>query len=246
MILRTMRGMIILRTIIFRLVISAFLCSSNISLAALTLVPNPVFGPSSLTYDSEQELVWLSPNVTRDISFNEVSNLLETDERFIGFRVASRNELELLFAHAGISDINVSGDFGLYGTQENVAGVQFLQSLVGTTYSVMIDGVNVTETAGFVGDSYVSQINGFKSANIGNIVIRENVITRNGASSFASAYSNWGSLPTGTQAVGVGTWLVSSVPEISMRSSFFLGLLMFFGIWTNSSKLNTRYNKYYY
>jgi hypothetical protein len=56
-------------------------------------------------------------------------------------------------------------------------------------------------------------------------VIRANVQTPSGLTSFASAYTTWGSLPVGTNAVGVGTWLVSSVPEPATIFTMLTGLV---------------------
>lgn len=195
-------------------------------MATLSIASSPIFGSSSLTADSVQRLYWLTPNATVGLSFTEVSQLLANDARFAGFRVASLSELENLYREAGIPDINVPGYGALYGTPANVPGVEFLQSLTGITYSVDVAGQSVWETAGFVGDASVSSINGFMSVNIGNIVLRPDVLTNSGLMTFASAYTTWGQGPVGTQYVGVGTWLVSSVPEPSTLASLCFGLVI--------------------
>jgi len=195
--------------------------SSNAAIAALSSASHPIFGPSSLTKDPDQGLYWLTPNATVGLSFTEVSVMLSTDVRFAGFRVASLSELGTLYAEAGIPDINVPGFGALYGTTENVPGVEFLQSLTGITYHL---GAALDETAGFVGDSFVSPVNGFLSVEIGNVALRHNVPTRDGPLSFASAYTTWGSLPVGTQSEGVGTWLVSPIPEPETYAMLLAGL----------------------
>lgn len=213
-------------TLVRPLVIAVLILSSTATYAELLSASHPVFGPASLTKNSEQGLFWLTPNATVGLSFVEVTNLLATDSRFAGFRVASLSELDTLYAEAGIPNVNVPGFGALYGTSENVPSVEYLQGLTGITYSVHVAGQTLAETAGFVGSAFTSPVNGFLSVEIGNLVLRSNVPTVSGPMSFASAYTTWGSLPVGTQAVGVGTWLVSSVPEPSSLVSLCLGLLV--------------------
>lgn len=202
--------------------------ASTTTHAELSSAPHSIFGPASLTRDSAQGLFWLTPSATVGLSFSEVTSLLATDSRFSGFRVATISELETLYSEAGIPDINAPGFGALYGTPENVPGVEYLQGLTGVTYSYQ-SGQSLAETAGFVGSAFASPINGFLSIEIGNIVLRGNVQTTSGTMSFASAYSTWGSLPVGTQAVGVGTWLVSSVPAPSSWISLSLGIVLLGG-----------------
>lgn len=213
-------------TLVRRLFAAILVLASAATYAGLSSASHSIFGPASLTNDPGQGLVWLTPNATVGLSFMEVTNLLATDSRFAGFRVATDSELDMLYAEAGIPNVNVPGFGALYGTSENVPSVEYLQGLVGVTYSVQVAGQTLTETAGFIGNSFTSPVNGFLSVEIGNLVVRGNVPTSFGAMSFASAYTTWGSLPIGTQAVGVGTWLVSSVPEPSDSASLCLGLLV--------------------
>lgn len=201
-------------------------CTS--SFAALISETHAVFGQPAVV-DTEQNLVWLSPSITVGLSYSEVSNLLIADTRFTGFRWASVLELESLFTHAGIPDINVPGYGAYYGTSGNVAGVIALQSLLGTTYSVHSNGVRVAATAGFVGTSFRNPINRFESVYIGDITVREDVLTTSGLVDFASASTTWSSIPIGTQVPNAGAWLVasvSSVPEPSTVVMLALGLAM--------------------
>jgi hypothetical protein len=209
-----------------RLFVSILFLASTAAYAGLSSASHSIFGPASLTNDPGQGLVWLTPNATVGLSFLKVTHLLATDSRFAGFRVATASELEMLYAEAGIPNVNFPGFGALYGTSDNVSSVEYLQGLVGVTYSVQVAGQTLTETAGFVGDSFTSPANGFLSVEIGNLVVRGNVPTSFGPMSFASAYTNWGSLPIGSQAVGVGTWLVSSVPEPTDFANLLLGLLV--------------------
>jgi hypothetical protein len=180
--------------------------------AGLFLADHSVFGTGSLTYDSGQGLYWLQPGFTAGQSYLQIQALLSSDPGFLGFRVASANELNGLYAASLIPDINFPGYGALYGTTANVEPVRALQALVGVTYSVTSGGVPIKETAGYVGTPYVSPINGFLSVDIGNLVVRQDVATPFGASSFASAYTQWGSVPVSSEVGGVGAWLVSAAP----------------------------------
>ena len=186
---------------------------SNSVVAALSSASHPVFGEAALTVDSEQRLAWLTPNATVGLSFVDVRNLLMSDSRFSGFRVATMIELEALYSHAFIPDINVPGYGAFYGTSENVPGALYLQSLTGVTYSAEIGGLSLFETAGFVGNSFVNPINGFLTVALGDVVVRTDVRTAFGTASFASAYTTLTSVLIGTNYEGVGAWLVSAVPE---------------------------------
>jgi len=196
------------------------------SASVLTSADHPIFGAGSITRDLTQGLDWLTPNATVGLSFVETQALLTTDPRFAGFRAATLPELGSLYAEASIPDINVAGYGALYGTTANVPGVTFLQGLTGITYSIQISGQSLAETAGFVGDPFISPFNGFLSVYIGNTVLRPNVLTNSGAVSFASAYTTWGAATVGTQYTGVGTWLVTSVPEPSQWAILMGGLLI--------------------
>jgi hypothetical protein len=187
--------------------------ASTTSSAILTQRDSTIFGSATITRDSEQSLDWLTPNATIGMSFSELLTALATDNRFAGFRVATLTELDLLYSAAGIPDVNVAGFGALLGTTANFSGAQLLQALTGTTYSTMEGGRRLTETAGFVGNTFISPVNGFLSTYIGNTVLHPNTPTDSGPANFASAYTTWASAPVGTQYQGVGTWLVSSVPE---------------------------------
>jgi len=201
-------------------------CASTGGASALSSADHPIFGAASITRDFPQGLDWLTPNATLGLSFVETQALLTNDPRFAGFRVATLSELGLLYSEALIQDINVAGYGALYGTTANVPGVTLLQGLTGKTYTAQVAGQSLAETAGFVGDAFISPINGFLSVYIGNTGLRLNVNIGSGALSFASAYTTWGAATVGTQYTGVGTWLVTSVPEPSQWAILLGGLLV--------------------
>ena len=200
--------------------------SATASAAVLTSADHPTFGAGSITRDPTQGLEWLTPNATVGLSFIETQALLASDPSFAGFRVATLTELASLFADALITDINVAGYGALYGTTANVPGVTLLQGLTGVTYSIQTSGQSLTETAGFVGDPFTSTFNGFQSVYIGNTALRPNVNTNLGVIDFASAYTTWGEATVGTHYIGVGTWLVTAVPEPSQWALLLGGLVI--------------------
>lgn len=148
----------------------AWLLTVNFSAHAdLISLSSPIFGPNSLTYDTNNSLYWLSPNETVGKSFNEVLDVLSIDGRFAGFRFATVNELTGLFASAGIQNVNDYGD-GINGTTANVPGAELLQSLLGITYSY--SGTSLLETSGFVGSPHGDRS---QLIYIGDIIIRNNL-----------------------------------------------------------------------
>ncbi len=180
------------------------------SFAALSSIDHPAFGQGSITRDSGHSLDWLTPVATKGLSFLDVQGLLQSDLRFAGFRVASNQELQSLFAAAAIPDINDPGNSAYYGTVANVPGVVLLQSLTGVTYSLCC---SLFETAGYLGDPHYSSPGGTLMVKIGNVVLRTNVTSTQGPISFASAFTDWGGASVNATYEGVGTWLVTSVPE---------------------------------
>lgn len=186
-------------------------------------VSSPSFGAGSLTFDSNQNLYWLTPNATVGRSYNQVSDMLATDAQFSGFRYATAAELTNLYFNFGIPDINVYG-IGINGTTTNVPGATILQSFLGVTYT---GGTSLLETAGFVGSPFVSQVNGFTSVYMGDVAIRTDVPTNNGPTTFAYVATTLSSATVGNEYVGVGSWLVSSsVPVPSSWELMALGIFM--------------------
>ena len=193
--------------------------------ADFSRVSSPVFGVNSLTFDSVQRLYWLAPSATNGLSFLEVQQLLANEPKFAGFRFASVSELSRLYSEFGIPDIN---DYGtvINGTTANVPGAKALQSYLGISYFIQVSGVSLFETGGFVGSPYVSSVNGFSSVYIGEIVVRENVRTSSGPLSFGYAATNLSSATIGGRYEGLGSWLVTSVPEPDSVALLAFGLLI--------------------
>lgn len=176
------------------------------------------FGADTLTVDTESGLIWLSPTVTEGYSFNEVSQFLAEDNRYSKFRFATRSELEDLYSHAGIKDINDPGERN-YGTKENVDGVGYLQSFVGVTYSYNNE---LFETAGVLGSPFINH-NNYRVVYMGDIGLHMDVR----GNWYGSAATVWTTPLVGAKYLGVGAWLVSSVPELSSWLQMMIGVVFF-------------------
>lgn len=188
-------------------------------------VASPAFGADSLTFDSSQKLYWLTPSATVGKSYNQVSELLVSDAKFSGFRFASVAELGNLYSAFGIPDVN---DYGavINGTAANVPGATSLQSFLGITYNAHVAGIYLLATGGFVGAPFVSSINGFPSVYLGEVVIRINVPTTAVPMSFAYVATELSSATVGSRYEGVGSWLVSDVPEPASWELLASGILV--------------------
>lgn len=169
-----------------------------------------VFGSGSVTFDSSQNLNWLTPNATIGKSYTQVTELLANDSRYLGFRYATEVELFNLFSGFGIPDINY--DPYSSGTQANVPGALQLQAFFGITYSFQSGELFLYETGGIVGSPFVSPINGFTLVHLGAVTVRQRV-TPGGTTSIADVETNQSGLSPNTGYVGIGSWLVSSVPN---------------------------------
>lgn len=62
---------------------------------------------NAITYDSETNLEWADVNLTKGLSYSQVStNILTPSWIFEGFRYATKEEIVELFAHGGVEDLN--------------------------------------------------------------------------------------------------------------------------------------------
>ena len=114
----------------------ALMLSLGINAATvLVSADDPVFGPDSLTIDTNTNLAWLdlvhtdpSGSVSTDYNYDYVSSRFGPGEEFEGFRYATQEEVMTLFEDAGIPDVP--------GTSTaNVGPITSLQALIGTTDS---------------------------------------------------------------------------------------------------------------
>ena len=186
-------------------------------------VTSSSFGAGTLTFDESQHLYWLTPNATVGKSYSQVSELLTSDVRFSGFRFAELAEVTNLFSGFGIPDINILGGFGVLGPAKNVPGAASLQSFLGVTYEFQFGESFLYETAGMYGSPFVSQVTGDINVNFGDVTIRQNS-TNNGHETYAYVATTLGSLNPNQPYLGVGSWLVSSVPEPGTCVMFLTGL----------------------
>lgn len=98
------------KSLIAALVLSVFAVPSEVK-ADLIEVNHTVFGTASVTGDTDSGLEWLDLNLSENRSYNDITGVDGSDEfavggDFEGFRYASVPEVEVLWAHAGITLIN--------------------------------------------------------------------------------------------------------------------------------------------
>ncbi len=203
-------------------------------------ITSPVFGVGSITYNSNQNLNWLTPNATIGMSYNQVNDMLATDLRFTGFRYATVTELANLYLDFGIPDINIYGDSS-FGTQANALGANTLQVFLGVTSSIhsFYEGL-IRETAGLVGSPFVSTINSLTQIHVADIVTQNVIfISSNGvAVPFGYASTTQLNASLGVQYEGIGSFLVSSVPvsNVPVPSAWALMIAGLFFCWLFSAQ----------
>ncbi|ARN75050.1 hypothetical protein BST96_13565 [Oceanicoccus sagamiensis] len=96
------------------------------SQAALLSQDDSVWGVGSLTLDQTTGLQWLDLNLSTNFSFNAMVAEQSEGGLYEGFRYATSSEVETLFVHAGIPEVNAS-------SAANTASAQALISLMGGT-----------------------------------------------------------------------------------------------------------------
>lgn len=110
-------------------------CACIASPIAAELVPVDFNAPGDglLTRDMITGLEWLDLSVTHGLSFNEVAAQTEVGGSLEGFRHATREEVVLLWQHAGLVDIDLPGYLNY--TAANYPGALNLFELVGGVIS---------------------------------------------------------------------------------------------------------------
>jgi hypothetical protein len=102
--------------------------------ASILSVGDPVFGPDSITRDTESGLEWLDLTLTTNRSYNDLLGIDGSNEflpggDFSGFCYATREELIAFWTNSGI--VNIPDGLLV----ENKIPVERLQSLIGITES---------------------------------------------------------------------------------------------------------------
>jgi len=179
--------------------------------ATLMSADDPQFGAGSLTVDSSTNLAWLDLSITEGNSFNEVSSQLDSGGTYSGFRFASPEEVFRLFEEAHIPDINDPGISGQQGTLANAPPTLALIQLMGPSYERTLSGVHLSEIAGF--SSKQVTMHGYDLIQMPFAVVREDVVTPQGTLSFGEAFTTGTWIFPANSYVGVGSWLVRSIPE---------------------------------
>lgn len=111
--------------------LAAAVCAASGARAALVSADDAIFGVGSLTFDSVSLLQWLDLPLSTNRSVNEISAEFGPGGDFEGFRYASRDEVVILWQHAGITTITLGTDAAYSAT--DAAAVQALVALLGYT-----------------------------------------------------------------------------------------------------------------
>ncbi len=172
--------------------------------ANLIQASNPSFGLNSVTTDTSTGLSWLDLTASAGLSYQQVIAGTQSGGIFNGFRFATAQEVLGLYTSAGIPG---TGDYPAADPS-----IQSLISLVGATSSQ--DGH--PQTIGITGTSYsggqvVSSLDFFYASGVPTYRV-------SGVPGDALTYGVNTSFP------GVGSWLVTSVPEPASASIYFLAV----------------------
>lgn len=179
---QTLRAVVFLATVQF----------AGLAIAAIEIGDDDNFGAGSLTLDNDTGLAWLDPAATLNKSFNEVTSLLASDSLYVGFRYATRAELETFFEHLGLP----VGNFpNLSFLPDGGASFFDAATFVGTTPTP----ANVYTTRGLTADAYLADQHYYGSI----------LVSVDGTFTMTAANS---ALFDGAQNGGIGSWLVRDIP----------------------------------
>ena len=172
-----------------------------VSNASLVSIDSTRWGAGSLTVDSSTGLQWLDLDLSTGISYNTMLTEQADGGLYEGFRYATATEVETLFSHAGIPDINI-------GPAANFAPAKALVDLVGNT-----TGPTPGETIGFTGTA----------AGFGQAAGALDYILSDGVPFYKASTT---SLDYGMafSADSVGHWLISEAPisEVPVPAAWLL------------------------
>lgn len=165
---------------------------SCVAPGALVSNDDAVFGPGSITRDTDTGLEWLDVPLSQARTYLDVAGEFGPGGDFTGFRHATGDELVQLFTSAGIPNINTAA------TPANVAPATMLLDLVGAT---SMQGNN-PEAFGFLSDHGLDPASRFNG---------ELAFVDTGVAAYAAS-TNQISRNEGVVFNTVGHWLVR-VPE---------------------------------
>ena len=169
--------------------------------ANLIQASDPRFGPDSLTIDTSTGLAWLDVNLGTGLSYEQVLADTQPGGLFSGFRYATAPEVLALYVSAGIPG------FGYYPL--STPSIPAFMSLVGTTESINgypgIVALSATSSGG-AQDAPAVYATGYNGTEMYWV---------NGGGYNGSGGTAYG--PT-TSYPGLGSWLVTSVPDSSGAS----------------------------
>jgi hypothetical protein len=174
--------------------------------ATLSELDDPIFGPASLTRDTDQNLDWLDLPISAGRSYDDVSIQFGAGGDFEGFRHATRDEVQALLNGAGFTYWSCCP-----AIPENYQPAVFLQGLLGETGEYQ-QGSSYVFTVGVTGSEFIP------GRHFGTAIYRDD--ERQVAS--AEGYE----IRMYDDEIGpFGHWLVRPIPEPSTGLLVTIGLL---------------------
>ncbi|MEO0975059.1 MAG: hypothetical protein AAFX85_18380, partial [Pseudomonadota bacterium] len=118
-----------------RLIASLVVLAVSTAAHSALVSQDSLYGPDTITFDTDTGLLWLDWSVTQGLSFDEATGELGAGGLFESFRFATNDEVATLWANAGIVDLTTEGpiDFGTDFTTANFVAAVTLITLLGDT-----------------------------------------------------------------------------------------------------------------
>jgi len=193
---------------IFHCTLLALLLSLSSLSAGLLEADHPIFGPKSLTIDTDSQLVWLDLSKSVNYSYLQAESALQPGGLFAGFRHATTEEVSGLYQHAGIFSL---GDY-----PESTPAIHALIGLLGTTSfdAGRPEALGISATPSLATTRYVPMLDFYLRLSA------ESSLPLYDVSLQRLAFGESTAEPT------VGNWLVMVVPEPGSAGVFALGLAL--------------------
>ncbi len=194
------------KIVLFIVTFFAFMCTN----AALISSDDINFGAGAITVDTTNGMEWLDLTFSKGFSYNELSTEIMSGGLFSGFRIATFEEIQLLFTEADLPTIgSLTTDF---------AAVDALINLIGftTQQGPYLEVLGISGTPG-IGSGY--EVTGLDFINMGGTPtysLRDNL----------TYAENFG-------PDSVGGWLVKDFSvEVPEPASLYLLLFGLLGVYT--------------
>jgi len=177
------------RTILTILLIAIAIIGGTVNYAGADMISmDSSFGPDTITHDTETGLKWLDVTLSTPYSYDEILVELSPGGSFVGYRLATDDEVRTFWQNAGIN-LQTLGTW----TTDNFQPIVDLMALVGIT-APEGGGVGIDYTAG-----HIESGPGGGSVIVANLGADHN--TQNGQPFF-------GAVPSSNENENHGSWLV--------------------------------------